>query len=249
VKSAPHRTWVAVIAFLAFSLPLTAQQAPGALPPVSPDQISVITLTGEINSASMGQLIAIVNFQVRGGVHKIRLVISSGGGDPSAAFAAYNYLHNLPSVEISTFNIGKVDSAAVILYCAGQQRYTFPATRFLIHGNSAVLAGNTPMDAAAMQGNLAILKNLNEMTAHVISSTVKKEKQGDVENAIHGQVILTPEEAVEWGLAQQVKDNFMEPGAVLVSGNTPQAVPDANPSIKFASTTPMPTTTSDLPKN
>jgi len=187
----------------------------------------------------MGQLLAIVNMQVRSGVHKIRIVISSGGGDTSAAFAAYNYLHSLPDVEISTFNVGNVDSAAVVLYCAGQNRYSFPATRFLIHGNSLQITGGASMDAASLQGNLELLKNLNQMVIHVIASTAHKEKQADIENAVHGQLILTPDEAIRWGLVKEIRSNFMEPGAVLVTV-TPPAAPDIKPPIQFTSITPAP---------
>ncbi len=204
----------------------------------NPDQISVISFIGDINTASMGQLLAIVNAQLRGGVHRIRIVISSGGGDTTAAFAAYNYLHSLPDVEISTFNVGNVDSAAVLLYCAGQHRYSFPATRFLIHGNSLQVSGNAIMDAASLQGNLELLKNLNQMVIHVLASTANKEKHADIENAVvRGQVILAPNEAIKWGLVNEIKTSFMEPGAVLVTVAPPSG-PEVKPPIQFTSITP-----------
>jgi len=180
-------------------------------------------------------LIAIVNNQIRGGVHKIRIVLSSGGGDTSAAFAAYNYLRSAPA-EITTFNIGNVDSAAVILYCAGKYRYSFPATRFLIHGNSLNISGTVTMDAAALQGNLELLKNLNQMVVQVVSSTVNKERQGEIDNAVRGQVILTPEEGIKWGLVHEIKATFMEPGAVLVSVSGAPST-EVKPPIQFTSTT------------
>jgi ATP-dependent protease ClpP protease subunit len=200
---------------------------------------------GEINTASAGQLLTIVNAQVRSGIHKIRIVMSSGGGDSSAAFAAYNYLRSLPNVEVTTFNVGNVDSAAMILYCAGRYRYSFPATRFLIHGNSLTVSGNVTMDPASLQGNLELLKSLNQMVIHVISSTANKGRQEDIENAVHGQVILTPEEAIKWGLVQEIKSNFMEPGAILVTVGGPLA-PEAKPPIQFTSTTPVARSRSEI---
>jgi ATP-dependent protease ClpP protease subunit len=197
-----------------------------------PQQVSVITFMGDINTASAGVLLQVVNQQIRNGIHKITLVISSGGGDPSAAFAAYNYLRNLP-VELTTFNVGNVDSAAVMLYCAGQHRYSLPATRFLIHGNSLVFGANSTMDAAALQGNLELLKSLNQMLVHVVVSTTNK-TQTEVEAAVRGQAILSPDEAVRWGLVQEIKKDFMEPGAVLVSVSVPQSSEPASP-IQFRS--------------
>jgi len=230
----PRKVTLAVFVLLILPLAVFAQA------PSSPsEQTSVISFMGEINTGSMGQLLAIVGMQLRAGVHKIRIVISSGGGDTSAAFAAYNYLHNLPGIEVSTFNVGNVDSAAVILFCAGQQRYSFPATRFLIHGNSLQVTTPMAMDAASLQGNLELLKNLNQMVVHVVSLTVNKDKQAEVESAVHGQVILSPEEAVKWGLVQEIRSNFMEPGAVLVMVSTPSnPTPDVKSPTQFSSTTP-----------
>ncbi len=36
------------------------------------------------------------------------------------------------------------------------------------------------------------------------------------------QTILTAEQAKEWGLIQDIRTDFMEPGAVLLSVNAPQ---------------------------
>jgi ATP-dependent protease ClpP protease subunit len=49
----------------------------------------------------------------------IVILISSPGGDTTAAFAAYNVLRNVKA-DITTFNIGHVDSAAMLLFCAGK---------------------------------------------------------------------------------------------------------------------------------
>ena len=93
------------------------------------------------------------------------------------------------------------------------------------------------MDAASLQGNLELLKNLNQMVIHVIATTANKEKQADIENAVRGQVILTPDDAIKWGLVNEIKTNFMEPGAVLVTV-TPPSGSEVKPPIQFTSTTP-----------
>ncbi len=204
----------------------------------NPDQMSVITIVGEINTQSVGMLLSVVNSQVRMGVKKIRIVIASGGGDPSAGFSAYNYLRGLKDVEISTFNMGNVDSAAVLLFCAGQNRYSVPGARFVLHGNSLTTSGPTMMDASMLQGNFEIIKNLNQMVVQVLSSTVNKDKKTDIENAIHGQTILSAEDAVKWGLVKEIRSNFMEPGAMLVTVSAPAPSSETKPPVQFTSTTP-----------
>ncbi len=227
-----RRVTLAVAVLLIVPLCILAQA------PTNPDQMSVITIVGDINTQSVGALLSVVNGQVRAGIKKIRIVIASGGGDPSAGFAAYNYLRGLTNIEISTFNMGNVDSAAVLLFCAGQNRYSVPGARFVVHGNSLQTGGPAMMDATALQGNLEILKNLNQMVVQVLSATANKEKRPDIENAVRGQIIISAEEAVKWGLVKEVRTNYMEPGAMLVTVSTPIGTPEVKPSIQFISITP-----------
>jgi len=62
----------------------------------------------------------------------INLFISSTGGDVNAAMAAYHYLRSLP-VPLQTYNLATVSSSANLIYCAGDKRYSFPASKFLFH--------------------------------------------------------------------------------------------------------------------
>jgi len=181
----------------------------------------------------------VVNSQVRAGVKKIRIVIASSGDDPSAGFAAYNYLRGLTNLEISTFNMGNVDSAAVLLFCAGKTRYAVPGARFVIHGNSLTTVGPVQMDSNVLQSNFEIIKNLNQMLIQVLAATAHKEKRDDIENAMHGQLIVSAEEAVKWGLVHDVRATYMEPGAILVTVSAPAPPsPEVKPPVQFTSSTP-----------
>jgi len=50
----------------------------------------------------------------------------------NAAMAAYHYLRSLP-LPLQTYNLATVSSSANLLYCAGDKRYSFPASKFLFH--------------------------------------------------------------------------------------------------------------------
>ena len=62
----------------------------------------------------------------------INLFVSSSGGSVNAGMAAYHYLRSLP-VPLQTYNLATVSSSANLLYCAGDKRYSFPASKFLFH--------------------------------------------------------------------------------------------------------------------
>lgn len=220
MKSVKRFFPLAILALIC-SIPVYAQA-----PTTAPPERVVINFILPIQQETMNALVNAVNAQAHNGVKKITIVISSRGGDTASAFAAYNVLTNVP-VEITTFNTGVIDSAAMILFCSGKYRYSFPdPARFLIHGNSLDIIGNASFDANGLGAQLAQVNNLNQMVLSVISATVKTDKRKDVEAAMHGQIILSPNDAKAWGLIQEVRTNFMEPGAVFMSVNPP-AIPSA----------------------
>jgi len=119
----------AALILLPFAARAQAQQ------PRPPERV-IINFIAPVTTDTVNMLINIVNNQVRNGTKKITIVVSSSGGDPSAAFAAYNYLRNVEA-EITTFNGGTVDSAAMFIFCAGKFRYSLPSpSRFLMHALS-----------------------------------------------------------------------------------------------------------------
>jgi ATP-dependent protease ClpP protease subunit len=117
------------MAVLTAASSVAAQQAPSPEPP----EHVIINFILPINPDTTNLLLSVVSAQIRNHAKKITIVLASPGGDPSSAFAAYNILRSLP-IEITTFNAGNIDSAAMLIYCAGKHRYSLPSpARFLIH--------------------------------------------------------------------------------------------------------------------
>lgn len=216
--------------------------APAQMPSAAPPERVIINFIVPIDTNSVNMLLSVVNAQIRGGVKKITIILSSPGGDTTAAFAAYNILKSVPA-EITTFNVGNIDSAAMMIYCSGKYRYSFPTpARFLIHGNALTVGGGAMFDAHMLDAQLQQLTNLNQMTVDVISATTGEKKRKEIEEAVHGQTILSPEQAKDWGIVQEIRSNFMESGAVFVSVDvppTPAAPPktDGEPAIVSTSIT------------
>jgi len=200
----------ALLIFLCLCVPVKAQQQ-------QPRRV-VINFLAAINDNTINALLRTVAEQAKT-AQSIRILISSGGGDTSSAFTAYNILRNLP-VEIETFNNGRVDSAAILLYAAGDRRYSLPGpgTRFLIHGNRLTARQNTQMNLGTLESNVDRIKSVDQMIAQVLTS-IAPAKAAEIQNAISTQTILTPEEALEWGIVHEIKSNVIEPGAVFVAIN------------------------------
>ncbi len=90
-----------------------------------------IRFTSAVNEESVNTLLDALE-KHRKTTDVFSLLISSPGGDIASGITAYNYLCGL-RVETETYNIGRVDSIAVVLFCAGKRRFAFPQTGFLIH--------------------------------------------------------------------------------------------------------------------
>ena len=60
---------------------------------------------------------------------KLRLMISSSGGNITAAFAAYNEIRSMP-IELETLNTGATDSSALMIFMAGKKRYACARSAF-----------------------------------------------------------------------------------------------------------------------
>ncbi len=93
----------------------------------------IIHFYGPINAISILELNnTILNPVYQCGAKHITLSLSSNGGDLVSGFTAYNLIRSLP-VEVTTINMGSVESIAMMIYLAGNKRLCHPNSRFLIH--------------------------------------------------------------------------------------------------------------------
>ena len=94
--------------------------------------LHIVHFIGPINHSSASMVRNLCLQALQAGATEIELHMSSEGGNMTAGFALYFFLKSLP-VPLTTYNIGSVESVAVVIFLAGQRRYACPGTRFLIH--------------------------------------------------------------------------------------------------------------------
>jgi ATP-dependent Clp protease, protease subunit len=211
----PLRCVTSFLLLFALGIGASASQAQ-TTPPAPPERV-IINFVLPITPDTVNLLLGVVNAQMHIGVKKITIVLASSGGDPASGFAAYNILKSLP-IEITTFNAGNIDSAAMLIYCAGKYRYSLPSpARFLIHSVALnPISTNFPVDRIFLESQLAQMNSLNQVMVQVIKENSKK-TLAEVDAAVKGQTILSPEQAKDWGLVEEIRATFMEPGAVFAA--------------------------------
>ena len=92
-----------------------------------------LIFSASVNPQSTNQLLAhLADLQVSG-ASSLTIAISSPGGAIVNGIAAYNALSSA-QFQVSTHNIGNIDSIAIVLFLAGAKRLTNSTSTFMFHG-------------------------------------------------------------------------------------------------------------------
>jgi len=92
-----------------------------------------IFLHGDIDEDTIDKLVkGIFILESNDSSKPIEIVMSSFGGDEYAMFAAYDVVKN-SQCHITTIAIGKIMSAAPLIFAAGDERVAYENTIFMIH--------------------------------------------------------------------------------------------------------------------
>ncbi|MBS4761028.1 MAG: ATP-dependent Clp endopeptidase proteolytic subunit ClpP [Clostridium sp.] len=130
----------------------------------------------------------------------IMLYINSPGGSVTAGFAIYDTMQHIRS-DVSTICLGQAASMGAFLLSSGTKgkRLALPHSRVLIHqplGGAQGQATDIEIQAAEI---LRIKKSLNEILASNTGQSIKK-----IEKDTDRDYIMTPEEALEYGMIDKV---------------------------------------------
>jgi len=168
-----------------------------------------------VDQASVNALMSAVEQKIGQDVNEIVLLISSPGGSVFHGLSAYNFLKGIPA-RLVTHNFGSVDSMGVVLLCAGDRRLSVPHARFLLHAVQANFPQGAALEEKQLEERLKGLKLDIENIAGVIAATTgRSEKQ--VAKDMLNRTTLNPEQAVEYGLVHEIKEELLPAGAELLS--------------------------------
>jgi ATP-dependent Clp protease, protease subunit len=109
----------------------------GTTPPVppAPPQPSTklyLSFTAKVNDVTTTALLNTLAAVVQQGVQELILLLATPGGSVMHGMALHNYLAALP-VDLTTWNIGNVDSIGAIVFLAGKQRFACHHSTFMLH--------------------------------------------------------------------------------------------------------------------
>lgn len=130
----------------------------------------------------------------------ISLYINSPGGLAYAGMAIYDTIQHVRP-DVSTICVGMGMSAAAMILCGGAagKRYALPSAKIMIHQGSAGAQG-APRDMEIhLKEVLATTRRMVEIIAHHTGQPTER-----VEQDVDRDYFLTPEEALEYGLIDEI---------------------------------------------
>jgi ATP-dependent Clp protease, protease subunit len=187
-----------------------------------------IRFQGEINPKSGQALTQVVDDCLGAGVGRIHLMISSGGGWVFHGLNLYSQLRRAP-IKITTYNIATVESIAMPLFCAGNERYCVPEARFMIHPVATQLAPNQFFNAEQFQNLSQMCTTQTRRIANIIADTTGKELD-EVYEDMGRTTWLNAQQSQSYGLVNSVVTDLLPPDTDLTAISEDGSVRTYSPS-------------------
>ena len=161
----------------------------------------IVFLTGPVDDHVASVITAQFLFlEAENPTKDISFYINSPGGVVSSGLAVYDTIQYI-SPSVSTLCIGQAASMGSLLLAAGAEghRYSVPNSRIMIHQPSGGFSGQATDVEIHAREILALRARLNNIYVQHTKQSLKK-----IENAMDRDKFLTPEEAKDFGLIDEV---------------------------------------------
>ena len=134
---------------------------------------------------------------------EIQMYINSPGGVVSSGLAIYDTMQYIRS-PVATLCMGYAASMGSFLLAAGApgRRISLPNARIMVHQPSGGYSGKASDIERHAEDILKSKKRLNELYAKHTGRTYT-----EVEDMLDADTFMTPEEARDWGLVDEVQEN------------------------------------------
>ena len=133
----------------------------------------------------------------------LTIYISSPGGNVDIAIELFHFL-KLLDCKIITVNVSCVNSAAIIIFAAGDERISLPCSSFFVHSITKNLNGDFTADDLLREAK-EMLANTDKV-ATILSSTSNKNKSY-WKRLMKKGCLLTAQKAKELGLVNDISEH------------------------------------------
>ena len=182
------------------------------MPDLAGKKMAYYGFTGVIEPGSATRIAAALNFAVNNGYDEIYLCFSSTGGYVADGIYLYNHIISLPA-NVTIHNTGTVSSIATAIYVAANERKCSAHGMFMMHPTEMPQQNN--MRSETLQSLLDAALADDQRTENILRqrTSIPDEILADRRTK---EVNITPEKAVEFGLAHAVCDFSLPRGHEII---------------------------------
>ena len=161
----------------------------------------IIFLSGPVHDG-MATLISaqLLFLEAENPTKDISMYINSPGGVVTAGLSIYDTMQYIKP-RVSTLVVGQAASMGSLLLCAGQpgHRFSLPNSRVMVHQPSGGFQGQATDILIHARETEKLKRRLNEIYVKHTGRTLE-----EVEQALERDRFMSPEEAKEWGLIDEI---------------------------------------------
>lgn len=157
----------------------------------------------EICTQSVGMFYEIIEKQFDDDIENLHLLLNSPGGSVRLALGLAHLLEQLPC-KVMTYNMHRVDSAAIALFCSGSERFCLPSSSFLAHTVHVELQGRYSPNTLKIE-YMSLLHDYEDMIAYLSSRTTIPSVEWERHLSEEGHFFMV-DEAIQSGLATSTYD-------------------------------------------
>ena len=165
-------------------------------------KIAYYGFTGTIEPASATRIASALNLAVNNGYDEVYLCFSSIGGYVADGIYLYNHIMGLP-IRVTIHNTGTVASIATAVYVAAEHRCSSGHGMFLIHPTE--MPSHESMRAEQLNSRLQAALADDKRTENILRERASIPDEVLVRRR-YNEVYITPEKALEFGLAHSICD-------------------------------------------
>ena len=159
--------------------------------------------------AALSQLVVaqLLHLEAENPSKEISMYINTPGGVVTAGLSIYDTMQYIQP-KIATLVIGQAASMGSLLLCAGEKgmRLSLPNSSIMVHQPSGGFQGQATDIMIHAQHTERLKTRLNEIYVQHTGQSLKK-----VEDALERDNFMTPEEAKDWGLIDEIVETRAKP--------------------------------------
>jgi len=176
--------------------PVKAKSDKPAMPVMNYDGgTAIINFVAYVDDETMADLAMTAQNAVIGGADRIRINISSQGGSVYAMQFAVNVLKTL-GVPVETVAMSHIASAAIALYCAGEDRYMADGATLYLHQQRGF--------AEIQEKTAAAMLRSHRLSSHWYEDLIRNCTKSDADRALldysSRDVVIDKKQATELGM-------------------------------------------------